>query len=77
MSDTRTIQITTRVGSRILARAEHLREFVGREVGSAATRADVIRRAIALGLRELERRRSRDVFDGEAGAVSSTGEDVT
>jgi hypothetical protein len=67
MSDT--IQITTRLNARLVARADELRDFVAGEVGGDASRAEVIRRAIALGVRELERRRSREAFDAEMGST--------
>jgi len=67
MSDS--VQITLRIGPRFCARAEQLRNFVSREVGSSSTRADVFRRALAIGLRELERRCSREGADNDTAAV--------
>jgi hypothetical protein len=53
-------QITVRVDTRLIDRADALLEFVSEDTGRAAVRADVWREALIAGLRELERRRDKD-----------------
>ncbi len=53
-------QITVRIDTRLLDRADALIEFVSGETGRAAVRADVWREALIAGLKELERRRDKD-----------------
>jgi hypothetical protein len=62
-----TAQTSVKLSPRMLARAEGLRDYVGEESGIEVTRADVLRRAIALGLRALERLRARALGVDERG----------
>ena len=55
-----------RIDERQLERADNLIEFVSRESSLNANRSDVLRRALALGLEVLERRR-REAADRDAG----------
>lgn len=63
---TDTAQTSVKLSPRMLARAEGLRDYVAEETGIEATRADVLRRAIALGLRALERQRAREASSDDA-----------
>ena len=49
------IQVTVKVSPRVVARAEGLRPLISEEMGQAASRADVLRRALSIGLRHLRR----------------------
>lgn len=51
--------ITVRVSPRIIARADSLIDAMSEELGQEATRSDVFRRALAIGLRQLSRREHR------------------
>ena len=52
-------QITVRVDSRMVDRADELLDFVSEETGRVAVRADVWREALVRGLKELERQRDK------------------
>jgi hypothetical protein len=51
------IQLTVKVSPSLVERADGLRGYLGEESGKEVTRADVLRRALALGLKQLVRRR--------------------
>ena len=48
------VQITVRVSTKLLERADALIPYVGDQNGHAAVRADVWRKALLLGLAQLE-----------------------
>lgn len=59
------IQITVKVSQNVVERADALIPDVAHEQGRDASRADVFRRALTIGLDELTRRaRSRALADG-------------
>ncbi len=55
-----TMQVTVKVSTKTVERADDLRDFIAEneQEGRPASRADVLRHAIALGLAQLEKRRS-------------------
>jgi len=64
-----TKQITVKVSTSIVERADDLREYLTEESGIEMRRADVLRRALSLGLRQLAQRRrdgARALQPGEA-----------
>lgn len=52
-------QVTLRLDSEVLDRAERLTEFLTSEAGATADRAKVLRAAVMLGLKELEKRKAK------------------
>lgn len=54
-----TPQTTIRLDDSVLSRADDLVEFLSGETGQSADRVKVLRSAIMIGLRELERRKTK------------------
>jgi hypothetical protein len=64
----KTVQITVKVGQRVVTRAANLRPFLSEEQGREATRADVYRHALSLGLAQMARRQRERSGVPESGA---------
>jgi hypothetical protein len=70
-----TAQFSLRLSPRQRDRAEKLRPFVANEMGRDATRSDVLRRAVAIGLNVLAKRAGSETEDNAvAGGTSKTEE---
>ena len=62
------VQVTIRYDPSMLERADALIDYVARDTGADADRVKVLRPATALGMKELERRRSKE--EGAGGATA-------
>ena len=62
------VQVTIRYDPSMLERADALIDYVARDTGADADRVKVLRTATALGMKELERRRSKE--EGAGGATA-------
>jgi len=66
-----TVQVTVRISPRLVERADAERPFLSEEIGHDASRADVIRRALSLGLKMLGQKRRGAAPDDSADGVAA------